>query len=191
MYLYGLVFAVMFFCVYGGSSFLTSLHEYRVNLSFGFESHIPLLSQFSLAYASVGVLLVFSPFLLPKDTHFIPFFKLVSIQLLIASAFFIVMPLATLEYAAPNEGSFINNVFLINDKLNLDHNYFPSLHVTFALTLALFIIENKSKWLKWVFMCWVIIVSASTLFTKQHYIIDVAGGIALGAISYYYLRKNK
>ena len=135
-------------------------------------------------------MLAASPFLLPKDTHFIPFFKLVSIQLLIASVFFILLPLNTLEYFMPEEGGIINNLFLFNDRLNLEHNYFPSLHVAFALTLSLFIIENKPKWLKVAVLCWSVLVSASTLFTKQHYFIDVVGGVALAGISYYYFRKD-
>ena len=67
-----------------------------------------------------------------------------------------------------------------------DGNYdaAPSGHVYMTTLLALF----YSLWYpryKWIWMSVLVIVCLSTLFTGQHYIIDVVTGLALGIAGYY------
>ncbi len=56
-----------------------------------------------------------------------------------------------------------------------DYDAFPSAHIYITTILALFYSDWYPKQ-KWFWILTVIIVSLSTLFTKQHYIIDVFGG---------------
>jgi membrane-associated phospholipid phosphatase len=60
----------------------------------------------------------------------------------------------------------------------------PSGHVYMTTLLALF----YSLWYprqKWIWMSILVIVCLSTLFTGQHYILDVVTGLALGIVGYY------
>jgi membrane-associated phospholipid phosphatase len=77
-----------------------------------------------------------------------PFLKLISLELIIAALFFLLLPFALLEHPIVSENHFKGNVFTFIEKANLDFNYFPSLHVAFAFTLAFFVAEEKQSWLK-------------------------------------------
>ena len=64
-----------------------------------------------------------------------------------------------------------------------NYDAFPSAHIYITTILALFYSEWYPKQ-KWLWMAIVIIVSLSTLFTQQHYLIDVFGGYLTGWLGY-------
>jgi len=64
-----------------------------------------------------------------------------------------------------------------------DHDAFPSAHIYFTTILAL-LYSNWYPKQKWVWLLIVLIVSLSTLFTQQHYILDVFGGYLTGWLGY-------
>ncbi|MBI4983134.1 inositol phosphorylceramide synthase [Candidatus Woesearchaeota archaeon] len=66
---------------------------------------------------------------------------------------------------------------------DLPYNNFPSLHITLSLLSAWIINHENKKVGKWMIL-WAVMVLWSTLFTKQHTIIDVVGGLALSSIGY-------
>ena len=134
-------------------------------------------------------MLFLSPFMLQINRQFIPFLKLITLELVIAAIFFLLLPLAPLEYPTILENNFIGMIFTFNDKANLDFNYFPSLHVAFAFTLAFFVAEEKQSWLIILVIFWACAVALATLLTKQHYLIDVVGGLILATVSYKFKRK--
>lgn len=70
---------------------------------------------------------------------------------------------------------FLSKLLLSIQVAGGDYDAFPSAHIFITTILALFYNDwyPKRKWL-WILI--VITVSLSTLFTKQHYIIDVFGG---------------
>ena len=69
------------------------------------------------------------------------------------------------------------------------HNALPSGHVYITTLLMLF----WSRWMPRFRFYWVLvwlIILLSTLFTRQHYLLDVAAGAALAAVGYYvYMRS--
>lgn len=67
------------------------------------------------------------------------------------------------------------------------HNLFPSFHCILALGPALGTFRRKDSPLWWriIAMISVVLICLSTLFTKQHYFIDVVGGIGLALICFY------
>jgi membrane-associated phospholipid phosphatase len=64
-----------------------------------------------------------------------------------------------------------------------DHDAFPSAHIYITVLLALLYGDLFPKY-KWLWLSVVIIVSLSTLFTGQHYILDVLGGLVTGWLGY-------
>ena len=59
---------------------------------------------------------------------------------------------------------------------------FPSLHVAFIWTAAHCMYRKYPRGL-WIFFIFAVLVSLSTLFIKQHYIIDIVGGILVAYIA--------
>ncbi len=64
-----------------------------------------------------------------------------------------------------------------------DHDAFPSAHIYITVILAFFYNEWYPRG-KWIWLLIVIIVALSTLFTRQHYILDVVGGIVVAWMGY-------
>ena len=63
------------------------------------------------------------------------------------------------------------------------YNCFPSLHVAQCF-LAAFACSRVHRGVGWTAGAWACAVGLSTLFTKQHYVADVAGGVALAFVAY-------
>ena len=62
-------------------------------------------------------------------------------------------------------------------------NCFPSMHVTMT-AIATLALRNHSKWLFGLVSIWAFAVFASTLTTKQHYLLDIIGGFGVTAVTF-------
>lgn len=60
-------------------------------------------------------------------------------------------------------------------------NTFPSLHVATATLLA---ITLRSHRLKWLMFAWSALIAISTLTVKQHFALDVVGGVLVALFAY-------
>jgi len=61
-------------------------------------------------------------------------------------------------------------------------NCFPSLHVAHSMTTAL-VCARLHRGLGVALGVWTALIALSTLYTKQHYVVDVAGGVALSGLA--------
>lgn len=71
----------------------------------------------------------------------------------------------------------------VNYSLDPPYNCFPSLHVAWAFVAAL-TCYRVHRGVGLVALVWAAIIGVSTLYTKQHYVVDVIGGIAIAYASY-------
>ncbi len=64
------------------------------------------------------------------------------------------------------------------------YNSFPSMHVAYCLFSALMILAYGPPWLVAACLGWAGLVAVATLFTKQHYLLDVlaGAGLAMGVV---------
>ena len=70
-------------------------------------------------------------------------------------------------------------------------NCFPSMHVTCCLLTALsFWSQDEKRWKFWFYFIWAALISASTLPTKQHYVVDIIGGIMVASFGYWFFFKR-
>jgi membrane-associated phospholipid phosphatase len=67
-------------------------------------------------------------------------------------------------------------------------NCCPSLHVS-SVYLSSFIYLDERKWLFPPFFIWATAIAASTLTTKQHYLIDVVAGFMMAVIMYWVFHR--
>jgi len=70
-------------------------------------------------------------------------------------------------------------------------NLFPSLHVSLSFLFALAVGDARPRLRPWM-IAWAALVAVSTLFTRQHYLIDVVGGVIVAWIAWrIYLPKSR
>lgn len=104
---------------------------------------------------------------------------------LICAVFFIIIPTTNIRPQVPGTDIFSDLVRLIY-RADLPANLFPSIHclVSWLCFIGIRKSEKIPLWYK-IFSClFAILICASTQFTKQHYLADVAGGILIAELCY-------
>jgi hypothetical protein len=173
------LFFKIFYSVYGGASLLAKLRRPHVDFYFPWEMRLPFLPAWTLVYLTVPLLLLLTPFILRTWRSFMPFFLTLTAETLVAGVFFLALPLAQ-AYPPRVASGFLGGVFHMADRLNLDYNKLPSLHMAFAVTAAI-VFGRRCGWLgRTLFSLWIVAVGASALLIHEHQILDLAAGLALG-----------
>lgn len=173
------LFFKIFYSIYGGASLLAKLRRPHVDFYFPWEMRLPFLPSWTLVYLTVPLLLLLTPFILRTWRSFMPFFLTLTAETLIAGVIFLAVPL-TQAYPPRVAAGFLGGVFHLADRLNLDYNKLPSLHMAFAVTAAI-VFGRRCGWLgRTLFAFWIVAVSASAMLIHEHQILDLAAGLALG-----------
>jgi len=173
-----LLFAAFFCAVYGGTSLLTDLHQFRLSLHFDFELKAAFVPAFSILYVSLYLLMGMLPFVFRSWQELVPTAATLTFGTLFAAICFVLLPV---EYAFTHESptGITGVIFSFADLVNLDHNMFPSLHVMYAWTTAMAIGTRCAPFVRTFLLLWAFGISVSTILTHQHYLVDVAGGLVL------------
>jgi hypothetical protein len=176
------LFFKVFSSVYGGASLLAKLRRApSTDFYFPWEMHLPFVPSWSVVYLSLPLLILLTPFILRTWRTFTPFVLTLTVETLIAGIFFLVVPVAQ-AYPPRVAYGFFGGVFHLVDRLNLDYNKFPSLHIAFAVTAAI-VFGRRCGWLgRTLFSLWIVAVGASTLLIHEHQILDLVTGLALGLV---------
>ena len=97
-------------------------------------------------------------------------------------AFFIVFPVATPEsWRAINGRQTWSERFLaFVQGLDARSNSFPSMHTSVAMLTAMYLQPHLGAWA----FAFPMLIGLSCLFTKQHYLVDLPAGAALGWLAY-------
>jgi len=149
----------------------------------GLDDKIPLIPLFVLFYFSLYIL-IFLPFILNKDVKDV--LKVYTVILLISFIVFIVFPTEIIRPILGN--SFFENILRIFWDFLPPHSAFPSMHVSLGLAAVYFL---KDKLNKIVLFSWFFFVLLSTLFLKQHYILDIVSGLLLASVVLLIKRNKK
>jgi membrane-associated phospholipid phosphatase len=176
------LFFKIFFYVYGATSLLAKFRNPQPGFYFPWEMRLPFVPAASLIYLSVPLVLILTPFILRTWRSFTPFFLTLTFETLIAGIFFLLIPTAQ-GYPERVAYGFFGGVFRLADRINLEYNEFPSLHVAFAVTAA-WVFGRRCGWLgRTFFTLWAVAVGVSTLLIHEHHLLDLAGGLILGLAS--------
>jgi hypothetical protein len=173
------LFFKIFYSVYGGASLLAKLRRPHADFYFPWEMRLPFIPSWTLVYLTVPLLLLLTPFILRTWRTFTPFVLTLTAETLVAGVFFLSVPLAQ-AYPERVADGFFGTVFHLADRLNLDYNKFPSLHIAFAVTAAV-VFGRRCGWLgRTLFALWLAAVFASAMLIHEHQLLDLVGGLVLG-----------
>jgi membrane-associated phospholipid phosphatase len=102
--------------------------------------------------------------------------------LLLQMAFFLLFPVVTPEsWRAGNGQRTWSECFLaLVQRFDARSNSFPSMHTSVATLTAIHLYPSLGSW-AWLFP---MLIGLSCLFTKQHYVIDIPAGAALGWVTF-------
>jgi protein-tyrosine phosphatase/membrane-associated phospholipid phosphatase len=176
--------SLLFMLVYCGTNWLTSLRHDVGTMVFDWESHIPFLPWFIVPYMSIDLFFVAAPFLCANTDELRIFTRRVILATCIAGACFLLFPLK-FSFERPATDGWLGVVFDSFRELDRPFNQLPSLHITLMMILAATCARHTRGLTRAVLMTWFTLIGASTVFTWQHHVVDVAGGFLLGALCFY------
>src|SRR3569833_2980752 len=185
-----IIFVTAWFCVaFAGANWCTAHRTTHVRVDLGFEAYIPLVPAFSLVYMSIYPLFLAVPFVLRTKREVRNLAIVQSTTILIAGICFLLIP-AKLAFVPPSDSELgvWKSLFRYADRLNLDYNLVPSLHVALSIICIEFFCLHANGAGKIILRLWGLAIAASTLFTHQHHLIDVGAGysLALAVVKFAY-----
>jgi fatty acid desaturase/membrane-associated phospholipid phosphatase len=187
-WIFSLAFLIVFVVLFGGAGFLSGFIPWHAEVALPFELGIPFRPEWSLVYLSMILLLLLLPLARPRWRDLFPVFATLVVETIIASAFFIALPVQSGFPPRDGTGTW-GGTFLLADTLNMERNLFPSLHVAFAATAALALASCVGLAGRVLFFAWASAIAASTLLIHEHHVVDVVGGVLLAALSWRYVTR--
>ena len=149
-------------------------------LSLAVEEKIPFLPFSFLIYASLFITPFYLVLILKKPQEFTAAFLCFILAIWISKMIWLFYPVQYhLRPTLPLATSGL--IFWIQFFYQMDGaalNCFPSLHVTFAF-LFFYLAYTFHRKLTWHLLIYATLVSLSTLTFKQHYVLDILGGVGL------------
>ena len=174
----GLWFAL----VYGGCDWLTARRSLRVPIHLPGELSIPFVPGAVVIYMSIYLLFLAGPFIVRERREFTALIRALALATLMGGIGFLLIP-ARAAFAPPGDLGIWAGLFHFADRLNLDHNMVPSLHVAFSVCCVAAFARHALPAGRAAFWTWAAAIALSTLLTHQHHLVDVVSGWGVGLIA--------
>lgn len=187
-----LIYGLVMFGIWSGLYFWIAesrIDSVKHTMVVEFDQKIPFVPEWVWIYLTVYMIYLIPLFGLTERRLLKLVMSSYITVMLICYIFFYLYPV---EYPRPDLvvkdfSTWALNLVYKNDR---PWNCFPSSHCAMAMMAALVLLE-----IEWVFGLWGMIVAisigVSTLFTKQHFILDVIGGFSLSILVYYLYFKSR
>jgi membrane-associated phospholipid phosphatase len=182
--------SLIFLVVYGACNWIAAHHPDVGMWYFAWERRIPFVPVMIVPYLSVDALFVAAPFLCRDRGELNVFTRRVIVAILAAGACFLAMPLE-FSFVRPEVQGWPGVLFDVFSWFDRPFNLFPSLHIALTCILADTYLRNTKSVVRAALAIWFVLVGLSTLFTYQHHVIDIAGGLALAALIFYYVQGER
>jgi membrane-associated phospholipid phosphatase len=175
-----LVVSLLFAVVYGGADAITARRAHRLRVDLPFEAAIPFVPGLAWIYMSIYLPFLAAPFLLRSRRELDALAAALAVVIVTAGLVFLLLP-AELGYPPPpglgrSAGA---TVFRIADRLNLEYNLVPSLHVALSAACLAVYARRAAAGGRLLLGAWALAIGASTLLTHQHHLLDIVTGYAL------------
>mgnify|MGYP002533047919 FL=1 len=187
------IFSFVFNClVYSGSRMIAG-GWYHHNIETGVDRSIPFVPEFLVIYFGCYVFWAVNYILIARQDRrsVYQFFTGDFISRCVCLVSFLTFPTTNTRPLITGSGLW-NQAALWLYSIDAADNLFPSIHCLVSWFCYLGIRGRKEipRWYQSVSMVIAILVFASTLLTKQHVIVDVAGGVLLAEFCFFIGRKT-
>ena len=172
--------SILFFIVYGGADYLTARRAHHFQLIVPAELSIPLWPWTIVVYDSLYLFFLLAPFVLRTDDSFRRLARSATVTILFAGLCFLLIP-AKLGFPVMSVTGRFQTLFELSDRVNLDYNLVPSLHVGLTVLCLLAFWPRASAPLRAALSLWALALASSTLLTHQHHVLDIASGAGVAA----------
>lgn len=173
--------------VYGGAQLIVG-GRYHYDYTSAWDNMIPLVPAWTLVYLGCFLIWIVNYSLVCRESREIcyEFLSAEALSKLICGVFFVCLPTTNLRPTLVGNDCFtemLRFVYAVDRPVNL----FPSIHclAIWYSWRGLLKCKKVHSWYKWVSFGFVLLVFLSVLYTKQHILIDIVGGVAVAEIGWY------
>jgi membrane-associated phospholipid phosphatase len=164
-----------FIVFFYGNEYIAGKKGSAFVFAFNWEKNIPFSKYFFFVYYGIFLLPLLVPVLIKKKSDLLVLTKQIILAQFIAGLLFFFFPTKSLYQAQETNNFFWSLTYTLTGKYNL----FPSLHVSLTLLFLKPLKYYSTNNIKILFTILAILLLLSTVFTHQHHIADVIGGIIL------------
>jgi len=179
----------LFFVVYGGTNWLTSLRQDVGTFYFEWETRIPFVPALIIPYMSIDFFFAGSTFLCRTREDLQTLARRIVFAILISAAGFLLFPLR-FAFGRPEVTGGLSAIFGLLAAFDQPYNLVPSLHISLLAVIWPVYHRHTTGLLRSAINSWFVLVGLSTVFTYQHHVIDVLSG-ALVALACFYLFPDR
>lgn len=170
----------LFWVVFAGTDYITSVRQTRFSVHFEFESKLPFVPELSVIYSSVYLMFAFIALTLRTTSELRRFVVAMAVMTVVAGVCFLIYP-AQLEFRSVTVSGWAAIPLEWADRINLTYNCAPSLHVAYAVLCSEAMRRNRGI-AGAVFHLWALAIAVSAWLTFQHHLVDLLTGYALGLV---------
>lgn len=142
---------------------------------------VPYMPRFIVVYFSTYLFAILPPLLVSDTAQFVAIAVSYGLITVIAAATHVVFPSRVERPRPPDDDAVTTRLITWFQRLCKPYGNLPSIHVAFSLLVVVTAFVARGPGIGVLALVWAILIAASTLVTKQHYLLDVASGAALGA----------
>jgi membrane-associated phospholipid phosphatase len=181
--------STLFFVVYGGTSYITSLRTDVGTWYYAWERFIPFLPWMVIPYMSIDLFFGAAPFVCNTRQELRTLSRRITLGIIVAGICFLVYPLQ-LGIERPDASGWIGVLWNWFKSMDRPYNLLPSLHITLRTILADLYARHAGGVARWASHLWFSLIGFSTLFTWQHHVVDVIGGFILATLCFYFVSDS-
>ncbi|MFN8242937.1 MAG: phosphatase PAP2 family protein [Ferruginibacter sp.] len=170
---------VIFGITFYGNEYLAGLRKPAHVLAFEWERRIPYIQWFFIIYFGIFFLPAMVPVLIKKKKDLFNLTRQIVFVSLVSGLIFFFYNTHSIYPSSTSDSTFETLKVNITGRYNL----FPSLHVAFSLLLLKPLRKYSSYNMNIFFTILAVLLILSTVFTHQHHVPDIIGGIFLFVVS--------
>lgn len=178
--------------VYNGSMKINS-NRYHYDFTTSFDQKVPLIPSFLIIYFGCYLFWAVNYILIAKQgkEHFYRFQVADVLSRIVCFIFYVFLPTTNIRPEIVGDDIFMKGLQWLW-QIDPANNLFPSIHCLVSWFCYIGIRGQKKvpKWYRVASCIFALLVFISTQVTKQHYIVDVFGGVILAEVSYFIGRKT-
>ena len=164
------------------------------DLAIGLDSMIPTLSPFVVIYALAYIQWIFGYIMIARDSKQLCYYYITSelIAKFICGICFILVPTVMVRPDIMGTDIFSKGLSIVYS-MDTPTNLFPSIHIleSYLIARAGFQMEKVGKGYRVGMVILSTLIALSVLFTKQHLLVDIIGGILVAELGLFIYRKMK
>ena len=179
---------VLFVTIYGTTNWLADSAAIKYRFYFSWELSLPLIPWMILPYNSLNLLTAMPMFYLhPGELRRLG--RALGLATLIAGVCFYLFP-APIGFTRPASVPGWDFLYHIVWSLDRTSNTLPSLHITYSALTIMALWRRCGSLAQAAFFIWFLVICCSVVFTWQHHVLDVVGGILLAALCHLFVGKT-